>query len=105
MGVIFGHKRTLIYAAAWWVLWHLVSGFLRNLVGLCIARGLAGAGGGSSLQTLLPCLESTFHRGGCETLQWVCLGRWHLLGLREAPLSALFSLSSFTGNGFSSSCM
>lgn len=46
MGVIFGHKRTLIYAAAWWVLWHLVSGFLRNLVGLCIARGLAGAGGG-----------------------------------------------------------
>ncbi|KAH7061278.1 major facilitator superfamily domain-containing protein [Macrophomina phaseolina] len=45
IGAIFGHKQTLICAAAWWVLWSLVSGFMRNITGLSFARGLTGAGG------------------------------------------------------------
>ncbi|KAK7219525.1 hypothetical protein V2G26_007528 [Clonostachys chloroleuca] len=45
IGSMFGHKRTLICAGAWWVLWHLVSGFMRNITGLSFCRGLAGAGG------------------------------------------------------------
>jgi MFS family permease len=45
IGSMFGHKRTLICAGAWWVLWHLVSGFMRNIIGLSFCRGLAGAGG------------------------------------------------------------
>lgn len=45
IGGRFGHKRTLTYAGAWWVIWHLVSGFMRSVIGLAFARGLAGAGG------------------------------------------------------------
>ncbi|KAF1971678.1 MFS general substrate transporter [Bimuria novae-zelandiae CBS 107.79] len=43
-GAIFGYKRTFVCAAAWWVLWSLISGFIRNIIGLSFARGLTGIG-------------------------------------------------------------
>ncbi|KAH7125683.1 major facilitator superfamily [Dendryphion nanum] len=46
IGSIFGPRKVLIYSASWWVLWHLISGFTRNIIGLCFTRGLAGIGGG-----------------------------------------------------------
>lgn len=46
IGALYGHKRILVLSGVWWVTWSLINGFMPNIVGVCIARGLTGVGGG-----------------------------------------------------------
>ena len=46
LGEVFGHKRVLMVACSWWLIWSLVCGFAPSLITLCIFRALSGVGGG-----------------------------------------------------------
>jgi MFS family permease len=45
LGAVYGHKNLAILGAVWWVVFTLVSGFVRNFIGHCTVRALSGIGG------------------------------------------------------------
>jgi hypothetical protein len=46
LGAVFGHKKMLMVACSWWLIWSLICGFAPNLIALCVFRALSGVGGG-----------------------------------------------------------
>lgn len=46
LGEVLGHKKVLMVACTWWLIWTLVCGFAPNLISLCVFRALSGIGGG-----------------------------------------------------------
>jgi MFS family permease len=45
LGAVYGHKITVIVAGVLWVIFHLVSGFMKSVITLSVMRGLSGIGG------------------------------------------------------------
>ncbi|CAH0022527.1 unnamed protein product [Clonostachys rhizophaga] len=95
---MFGHKRTLICAGAWWVLWHLISGFMRNIIGLSSCRDLAGAGGAFMVPNSIALLAINIPPGKMRNMPWACLEPWlPLVQLEVAAMlgAVVFSLSAW----------
>jgi MFS family permease len=63
IGALYGHKHTIVVAGLWWILWSLISGFMRNIVGLSITRGLTGIGGAFMVPNAVALLGITFPPG------------------------------------------
>jgi MFS family permease len=63
VGAIYGHKNAVLVAGVVWVIFHLVAGFMRNLVALCVMRALAGIGGAFILPNAIALLTITFPPG------------------------------------------
>jgi MFS family permease len=63
LGSVYGHKYVLTLGSAWWVFWTLATGLMDNIVGMGIARGLAGAGGGFMVPNAVALLGITFPPG------------------------------------------
>ncbi|TVY58742.1 putative MFS-type transporter, partial [Lachnellula suecica] len=63
IGAVFGHKNTLLAAGVWWVIFSLVSGFMKSIVGLCVMRALTGIGGAFMVPNALALLTINFPPG------------------------------------------
>ncbi|KAH8820244.1 major facilitator superfamily domain-containing protein [Xylogone sp. PMI_703] len=63
IGAVYGHKNAVVGAGIWWVIFHLISGFMRSIVSLSIMRALAGVGGAFILPNAIALLTTTFPPG------------------------------------------
>lgn len=50
-------------AGAWWVIFQLVNGFMRNLIAFAVMRGLTGLGGALMVPNAIALLTTTFPPG------------------------------------------
>jgi MFS family permease len=63
LGAVYGHKNILLLAGVWWVIFHLVTGFMRNLIAFTVMRGLTGMGGAFMVPNAIALLTTTFPPG------------------------------------------
>ncbi|KAL2858302.1 MFS general substrate transporter [Aspergillus pseudodeflectus] len=63
VGAIYGHKNTVVAAGGWWVIFHLISGFMRNIISLSVMRALSGIGGAFMMPNAIALLTITFPPG------------------------------------------
>lgn len=63
IGAIYGHKNTVVAAGIWWVIFTLVSGFMKGLISLSILRALSGIGGAFIVPNAIALLTITFPPG------------------------------------------
>ncbi|KAF1980563.1 MFS general substrate transporter [Aulographum hederae CBS 113979] len=63
VGTVYGHKNVVLVAGAWWVLFHLISGFMTTLESLAAMRAMSGIGGAFMVPNLIALLTITFPPG------------------------------------------
>lgn len=63
MGTVYGHKNTVVVAGIWWVIFHLISGFMRSLISLSVMRALSGIGAAFMVPNAIALLTITFPPG------------------------------------------
>ncbi|KAF7556465.1 hypothetical protein G7Z17_g1461 [Cylindrodendrum hubeiense] len=63
VGAIYGHKNAVVAAGVIWVIFHLISGFMRNVIALSIMRALSGIGGAFIVPNAIALLTITFPPG------------------------------------------
>ncbi|TVY53497.1 putative MFS-type transporter [Lachnellula cervina] len=63
IGAVFGHKNTLLAAGIWWIIFSLISGFMKNFIVLCVMRALTGIGGAFMVPNALALLTINFPPG------------------------------------------
>ena len=88
MGAIFGHKRVLMAACAWWLIWQLVTGFAPNVITLCVFRGLSGMGGGFITPNAVALLGITFPPGKKRNTAMALFGAMAPVGAAGSSLFA-----------------
>lgn len=63
VGAVYGHKNTVVVAGTLWVIFHLVSGFMKSVITLSVMRGLSGIGGALIVPNAIAMLTITFPPG------------------------------------------
>lgn len=63
VGAIYGHKNAVVAAGVIWVVFQLVTGFMRNIISLSIMRALSGVGGAFVVPNAIALLTITFPPG------------------------------------------
>lgn len=63
IGAIYGHKKVVVVAGVWWVIFTLVSGFMRDFKALCAMRALSGIGGAFIVPNAIALLTISFPPG------------------------------------------
>jgi MFS family permease len=63
VGSVYGHKNVVSLAGLWWVVFHLVSGFMTSIESLSAMRALAGIGGAFMVPNAIALLTITFPPG------------------------------------------
>lgn len=63
LGAVYGHKNTVVAAGIFWVIFHLVSGFMKSVITLSVMRGLSGIGGALIVPNAIALLTITFPPG------------------------------------------
>ncbi|KAK5713355.1 hypothetical protein LTR17_017600 [Elasticomyces elasticus] len=63
LGAVYGHKNTVVAAGVFWVIFHLISGFMKSVITLSIMRGLSGIGGAFIVPNAIALLTITFPPG------------------------------------------
>ncbi|KAK2015088.1 MFS general substrate transporter [Colletotrichum eremochloae] len=63
VGAIYGHKNAVAIAGVWWVVWTLISGFMKSVISLSVMRALSGVGGAFIVPNAIALLTITFPPG------------------------------------------
>jgi len=63
IGAIYGRKNAVAVAGIWWVVWTLISGFMKDVMSLSIMRALSGVGGAFVVPNAIALLTITFPPG------------------------------------------
>jgi MFS family permease len=63
LGAVYGHKNTVVVAGIFWVIFHLVSGFMKSVITLSVMRALSGIGGAFMVTNAIALLTITFPPG------------------------------------------
>jgi MFS family permease len=63
LGAVYGHKNTVVVAGVFWVIFHVVSGFMKSVITLSIMRSLSGVGGALIVPNAIAMLTITFPPG------------------------------------------
>jgi MFS family permease len=63
LGAVYGHKNTVVAGCIIWVIFHLVSGFMKSVITLSVMRGLSGIGGALIVPNAIALLTITFPPG------------------------------------------
>jgi MFS family permease len=71
-GAVHGHKRTLMIGSSIYVLFHLLTGFMRTIDTIILMRTLSGIGGGIMVPNAVAILTISFPPGMSRNL-WVGL--------------------------------
>ncbi|KAJ9616497.1 hypothetical protein H2200_000216 [Cladophialophora chaetospira] len=80
IGMIFGHKNTVIVAGVWWGIFTLASGFAKNFVALTVLRALTGVGGGMIVPNSIALLTITFPPGRMRNITVALFGAMAPIG-------------------------
>ncbi|KAH6999344.1 major facilitator superfamily domain-containing protein [Ilyonectria destructans] len=60
IGAVHGHKNAVIVAGIWWIVFHLISAFMRSIVSLSLTRALRSIGAAFILPNAIALLTTTF---------------------------------------------
>ncbi|KAL3477379.1 major facilitator superfamily domain-containing protein [Aspergillus californicus] len=63
LGAVYGHKNLVMLASLIWVIFHLISGFMKSVITLSLMRGLSGIGGAFIVPNAIALLTITFPPG------------------------------------------
>jgi MFS family permease len=63
IGAIYGHKNVAAAGGVWWVVFTLISGFMKSVVSLSVLRALSGIGGAFIVPNAVAILTITFPPG------------------------------------------
>ncbi|KAH8820553.1 major facilitator superfamily domain-containing protein [Xylogone sp. PMI_703] len=72
IGAIYGHKTTMLAGASIYVLFHLLTGFMRSIDTVIVMRALSGIGGGTMVPNAIALLTITYPPGLMRNI-WVGL--------------------------------
>lgn len=70
IGAVHGHKNTMLVGACIYVLFHLITGFMRSADTVIVMRALSGVGGGIMVPNLIAMLTIAFPPGLMRNI-WV----------------------------------
>ncbi|PON23702.1 hypothetical protein TGAM01_v207349 [Trichoderma gamsii] len=70
IGAVHGHKNTMLFGACIYVLFHLITGFMRTADTVIVMRALSGVGGGIMVPNLVAMLTIAFPPGLMRNI-WV----------------------------------
>ncbi|RMJ09416.1 hypothetical protein CDV36_010975 [Fusarium kuroshium] len=68
IGAVYGHKITAVVAGAAWVIFHLIAGFMRNVISLCVMRALSGIGAAFIMPNAIALIPINFPPGKTRNL-------------------------------------
>ncbi|KFX88787.1 hypothetical protein V490_07397 [Pseudogymnoascus sp. VKM F-3557] len=88
LGAVYGHKNTVVVAGVLWVIFHLVSGFMKSVITLSLMRGLSGIGGALIVPNAIALLTITFPPGKMRNISVGFFGATAPIG---ATLGSLLS--------------
>lgn len=80
LGMMYGHKKIVLIAGAFWVLFSLISGFMRNFIALCVMRGLTGIGGAFMVPNSIALLTIKFPPGRMRNISVSMFGAMAPIG-------------------------
>jgi MFS family permease len=63
LGAVYGHKKIVMLAGIWWVIFQIVNGFQRNLIAFAAMRALSGMGGAFMVPNTIALMTTTFPPG------------------------------------------
>jgi MFS family permease len=65
---VYGHKITAVVAGAAWVIFHLIAGFMRHIISVCIMRTLSGIGAAFVMPNAIALITINFLPGKTRNL-------------------------------------
>ncbi|KAH7267961.1 major facilitator superfamily domain-containing protein [Fusarium solani] len=68
IGAVYGHKITAVVAGAAWVIFHLIAGFMRHIISVCIMRTLSGIGAAFVMPNAIALITINFLPGKTRNL-------------------------------------
>ncbi|KAI8663202.1 MFS domain-containing protein [Fusarium keratoplasticum] len=68
IGAVYGHKITAVVAGAAWVIFHLIAGFMRHIISVCIMRALAGIAAAFVMPNAIALITINFPPGKTRNL-------------------------------------
>ncbi|KAK2021798.1 MFS general substrate transporter [Colletotrichum zoysiae] len=80
IGAIYGHKNAVAVAGIWWVVWTLISGFMKDIISLSVMRALSGVGGGFMVPNAVALLTITFPPGRMRNISVALFGAMAPMG-------------------------
>jgi MFS family permease len=91
LGDVYGHKMILLGGAIWWVIWCLVTGFVKTIVTVALFRGLVGIGAAFIVPNAVALLTHTFPPGKLRNIAMGSFGAMAPIGPPGGSvLAALF---------------
>ncbi|RSL86404.1 hypothetical protein CEP52_015821 [Fusarium oligoseptatum] len=68
IGAVYGHKITTVVAGAAWVIFHLIAGFMRDVISLCVMRAFSGIGAAFIMPNAIALITINFPPGKTRNL-------------------------------------
>lgn len=90
IGTVYGHKKVLLAAGIWWVIFSLITGFMTNFVAICVMRALAGIGGAFMVPNSLALLTINFPPGKMRNITVALFGAMTPIGAAGGGIFAGF---------------
>jgi MFS family permease len=68
VGAVYGHKNVAAIGGMFWVIFHLISGFMRSVVSLSVTRALSGVGAAFIFPNAVALLTITYPPGKARNI-------------------------------------
>jgi len=68
VGAVYGHKNVAAIGGMFWVIFHLISGFMRSVVSLSVMRALSGVGAAFIFPNAVALLTITYPPGKARNI-------------------------------------
>jgi MFS family permease len=90
IGAIYGHKKILLGAGIWWVIFSLVTGFMKNFTAICVMRAPTGIGGAFVVPNAIALLTINFPPGKMRNITVAFFGAMAPIGAAGGGIFAGF---------------
>jgi MFS family permease len=80
LGAVYGHKNVLLAGGAWFMLWSIVNGFMKDFAGFVIARAFTGVGGALIMPNVVALIAITCPPGKLRNISLGIFGASAPLG-------------------------
>ncbi|RSL46781.1 hypothetical protein CEP51_015879 [Fusarium floridanum] len=92
IGAVYGHKITTVVAGAAWVIFHLIAGFMRDVISLCVMRAFSGIGAAFIMPNAIALITINFPPGKTRNLTVGLFGAMAPIGAAGTFVYGLFFL-------------
>jgi MFS family permease len=90
IGAIYGHKKILLGAGIWWLIFSLVTGFMKNFIAICVMRALTGIGCAFVVPNAFALLTINFPPGKMRNITVALFGAMAPIGTAGGGILAGF---------------